>query len=401
MVKGMAKRKIFRRRRNGDGSVVKRKDGRFQASRMFHGKRLYFYSWDEAECYRWLDELKVKEMQGMPITNGDVTLEEFARCYIERYCKPYVRPATLKNYQGYNENYIAASNIGKMKLCRIYADHIQDFVNELVEKGLSGKTIANIMSFLEAVFSQAVRSRLIFFNPCEGVRLPKKKTRERPLISEEEYNRLLKSADTQTMRTAIAVLGEGLRIGELLGLQWKDFIETEGVPVLRVSKALKREYIFDEKQEKAKGAKTDIRLSDTKTESSERFVPLLPSIISELEKLKTEQSTIAGQFGIDFTNELFIIGSVGSNGFKYITPDKFRADFAKCVKKAGLPKEVTPHALRRYTSSTLIRKGASPAAVAKLLGHAHPSTTLTYYSRESFQGTFEAVKLLENDIQAV
>ena len=164
---------------------------------------------------------------------------------------------------------------------------------------------------------------------------------------------------------------------------------------------MKREYIFDEKQEKEKGAKTDIRLSDTKTESSERFVPLLPSIISELGKLKTEQITIADQFGIDFTDDFFIIGSVSSNGFKYITPDKFRADFAKCVKTAGLPKEVTPHALRRYSSSTLIRKGASPVAVAKLLGHSNCTTTLNYYSRENIKGTFEAVKLLENDIQAV
>lgn len=385
----------MKRRRNGEGSVTRRPDGRYQASRMFHGKRLYFYSWDEAECYHWLDELKAKEIQGVPITGGNVTLKEYALSYIDRYCKPYVKPATVKNYQGYNVNYIADSNIGKMKISHIYADHIQDFVNKLIEKGLSGKTIANIIAFLEAVLSQAVRSRLIFYNPCEGVRLPKKKSKERPLISEDEFARLLKSADTQTMRTAISVLGEGLRIGELLGLQWKDFIEVEGVPVLRVSKALKREYIFDEKQEKSKGTKTDICLSDTKTESSERFVPLLPSIISELDKLKTEQITIAGQFGVDFTDDLFIIGSVGSNGFKYITPDKFRADFAKCVQKAGLPKEVTPHALRKYTASILVHRGASPVAVAKILGHSSSNTTMAYYSRENLKGTFEAVRLLE------
>lgn len=397
----MAKRKIFRRRRNGEGSVVQRKEGRFQASRMFHGKRIYFYSWDEAECYHWLDELKVKEMQGMPITDSNATLEEYTCNYIERYCKPYVRPATLKNYQGYNENYIAASNIGKMKLCRIYADHIQDFVNELVEKGLSGKTIANIMSFLEAVFSQAVRSRLIFYNPCEGIRLPKKKTRERPLITEEEFERLLESADTQTMRTAIAVLGEGLRIGELLALQWKDLKEVEGVKILSISKGLKREYLFDDAAEKKNGSKTEVKVSDTKTDSSVRQVPVTQSVLAALDALKSEQQLIAQELGIQFMDEYFIVSSVIDIGFTYTTPDKFRADFAKCVKKAGLPKEVTPHALRKYTSSTLIRKGASPVAVAKLLGHSNCSTTLNYYSRENIKGTFEAVKLLENDIQAV
>ena len=401
MVKRMAKRKIFRRRRNGEGSVVQRKDGRFQASRMFHGKRLYFYSWDKADCYHWLDELKVKEMQGMPITDGDVTLEEFARCYIERYCKPYVKPATLKNYYGYNVNYIADSNIGKMKIGRIYADHIQDFVNELVEKGLSGKTIANLMTFLEAVFSQAVRSRLIFYNPCKGIRLPKKKTRERPLITEEEFDRLLKSAETQTMRTAIAVLGVGLRIGELLALQWKDLKEVKGVNVLSISKALKREYLFDDAAEKKKGSKTEVKVSDTKTDSSVRQVPVTYGVLAALDALKSEQQLIAQELGIQFMDEYFIISSVSDIGFTYITPDKFRADFAKCVQKAGLPKKVTPHALRKYTASILIRRGASPVAVAKLLGHSNCSTTLNYYSRENIKGTFEAVKLLENNIQAV
>lgn len=384
----------MKRRRNGEGSVLERKDGYFQASLMKNGKRKFEYALTEKAAYDKLEEMREKARRGISLTAGDVTLNQLADCYIERYAKPYVRPSTLKNYLGYTENYIKNSRIGKMKVSRIAADNIQDFVNDLVDKGLSGKTIGNITAFVNSVFAQAVRNRLISYNPCEGVRLPKKETKERPLITEEQFSSLLEAADTQTMKTAISILGFGLRIGELLGLQWKDYVEVEGVPVLSVSKALKRDYIFDNK-EKAKGTKTDVRLSDTKTESSKRFVPLLPSIISELEKLKTEQITIAGLLGVDFTDDVFIIGSVGSNGFKYITPDKFRTDFAKCVKMAGLPKEATPHALRKYTASILIRRGASPVAVAKLLGHSSSYTSMAYYSRENLKGTFEAVRLLE------
>lgn len=388
-------RKKAGRRRNHEGSVVKRKDGRFQASKMINGKRVYFYSWDEAECYRWLDELKFKELQGMPVTNDNVTLNELVQSYIKRYAKPYVRPATLKNYQGYVGNYISVSCIGKMKISRIAADNVQDFVNDIASKGLSGKTMRNIVAFLDSVFAQSMRNRLIMYNPCDGVRLPKKKSVERPLISEEEYERLLEAADTQTMRTGIAILGEGLRIGELLGLQWSDLTETEGVKVLNISKALKREYLFDEKLEKRSGSKTEIRLSETKSDSSVRQVPVLPSLMEELEKLRAEQKMIAGQLGIRFNDNFFVIGSVSGNGFTYTTQDKFRADFAKCVQRAGLSKDVTPHALRRYTSSTLIRHGVSPVAVAKLLGHSSSCTTLTYYSRENLKGTLDAIMLLE------
>ncbi len=362
---------------------------------MINGKRVYFYSWDEAECYRWLDELKFKELQGLPITSCNVTLNELVHSYIVRYAKLYVRPATLKNYQGYVENYISVSCIGKMKISRIAADNVQDFVNDIASKGLSGKTVRNIVAFLDSVFAQSMRNRLIMYNPCDGVRLPKKKSVERPLISEEEYERLLEVADTQTMRTGIAILGEGLRIGELLGLQWSDLTEIEGVKVLNISKALKREYLFDEKLEKRSGSKTEVKLSETKIDSSVRQGPVLPSIMEELEKLRAEQKMIAGQLGIRFNDNFFVIGSVSGNGFTYTTQDKFRANFAKCVQRAGLSKNVTPHALRRYTSSTLIRHGASSIAVAKLLGHSSSCTTLTYYSRENLKGTLDAIMLLE------
>lgn len=55
-------KKKMGRRRNGEGSVVSRSDGRFQASQMINGKRIYFYSWDETECYKWLDEIKVRRI---------------------------------------------------------------------------------------------------------------------------------------------------------------------------------------------------------------------------------------------------------------------------------------------------------------------------------------------------
>ncbi len=392
MANGRLKAKM-KRRRNGEGSVSERSDGYFQASLMKNGKRKFEYALTEKAAYDKLDVMRDKARRGVSLTEGDVSFDELEGSYIERYAKPYVRPSTLKNYQGYSENYIKNSRIGKMRVSRIVADDVQDFVNDLVDKGLSSKTIGNIVGFMDSVFVQAVRNRLISFNPCEGVRLPKIKAKERPLISEEEYTRLIAAAENQAMKTAISILGEGLRIGELLGLQWKDCIEVDGVSVLSISKALKRDYVFDEK---IKGAKTEIHLSDTKTDSSVRYVPIISSVQNELEKLKAEQLRIAGELGDHFTDDSFIIGTISKNGFKYTTPDKFRADFARCVKKAGLPKEVTPHALRRYTSSTLIRHGASPVAVAKLLGHSSSATTLTYYSRESLKGTLDAVKLLED-----
>ena len=385
----------MKRRRNGEGSVSERKDGYFQASLMVHGNRSFEYALSENEAYDKLEAMRDKSRRGVSLTGGDVKLNELVGCYIERYAKPYLRHSTLKNYQGYAENYIKNSRIGKMKVSRVAADDVQDFVNTLVEKGLSGKTIRNIFAFVDAVFAQAVRNRLVMYNPCEGARLPRNKTTERPLITEEQFASLLKAADTQIMKVAISILGLGLRIGELLALQWKDLIEVDGIKVLSVSKSLKREYLFDEEAEKKNGTKTKIFVADTKTESSVRMVPVTKSVLAELESLMSDHKLTAKFLDVPFADDLFIIGSIKNNSFSYMSQDMFRYEFARVVRRAGLPKEVTPHAIRRYTSSTLIRHGASPVAVAKLLGHSSSRTTLEYYSRENLKGTLAALELLD------
>ena len=175
MANGRLKAKM-KRRRNGEGSVSERSDGYFQASIMVNGKRKFEYAPTENEAYEKLEAMRDKARRGVSLTEGDVTLNELGDSYIERYAKPYVRPSTLKNYKGYAENYIKNSPIGKMKVSRIAADDVQDFVNDLVDKGLSGKTTRNIFAFVDAVLAQAVRNRLIMYNPCEGARLPQNKT---------------------------------------------------------------------------------------------------------------------------------------------------------------------------------------------------------------------------------
>ena len=383
------------RRRNGEGSVSERKDGYFQASLMVNGQRKFEYAPTFNEAYEKLETMRDKARRGISLTGGDDTLNELVDCYIEHYAKPFVRHSTLKNYQGYLDNYLSNSRLGCMKVSRVAADDVQDYVNALVDKGLSGKTIRNIFAFVDAVFAQAVRNHMIMYSPCDGVRLPKKKTKERPLINEEQFASLLKAADTQIMKVAISVLGLGLRIGELLALQWKDLIEVDGIKVLSVSKSLKREYLFDEEAEKENGTKTKIFVADTKTESSVRMVPVTKSVLAELESLMSDHKLTAKFLEVPFADDLFIIGCIKNNGFSYMSQDMFRYEFARVVRRAGIQKEVTPHSLRRYAASTLIRHGASPVAVAKLLGHSSSRTTLEYYSRESLKGVLDAVMLLE------
>ncbi len=104
-------KKKIGRRRNGEGSISERKDGYFQASLMVNGQRKFEYAQTLKAAYERLETMRDKARRGISLTGGDVTLNEIVDCYIERYSKPYVRPATLKNYNGYAENYITNSTL--------------------------------------------------------------------------------------------------------------------------------------------------------------------------------------------------------------------------------------------------------------------------------------------------
>jgi integrase len=59
----------------------------------------------------------------------------------------------------------------------------------------------------------------------------------------------------------------------------------------------------------------------------------------------------------------------------------FAVTFERAQKAAKLPPGTTPHDLRDYYASLLIRQGLSVKAVQLRLGHASATTTLDRYAR--------------------
>ena len=107
--------------------------------------------------------------------------------------------------------------------------------------GPSGRPVSDRMieydlKFLIAVFNWAVKSRdergrpLLSSNPLKGLRLPKEKNPLRVVLSEEEYQALLKVSPRVDWRFRVALViahETGHRIGAVRQLRWSD-IDLEG-----------------------------------------------------------------------------------------------------------------------------------------------------------------------------
>ncbi|MFC5993637.1 tyrosine-type recombinase/integrase [Pseudonocardia hispaniensis] len=101
-------------------------------------------------------------------------------------------------------------------------DHlaVQEWISALGERRAPA-TVAQCHRLLSAVLRSAVRSRIIAFNPCEGVRLPKQRKRDtdHQVISRDDLRgRLLPVVPTRYRALVGTAAGTGLRWGEATGL---------------------------------------------------------------------------------------------------------------------------------------------------------------------------------------
>lgn len=146
----------------------------------------------------------------------------------------------------------------------------------MADDDYSTKTIRDIYNILSAVFKYAVHNRIISFNPCDGVELPKTKKKPIRVLSVEEQSEVLKYAKGRLHENLIVVaLGTGMRAGEVLGLTEDDldFKKRE----IRINKTLV--YLKD-----LSTGQYVFKYQSPKTESGKRVIPMQESVYKALKR---------------------------------------------------------------------------------------------------------------------
>ena len=162
-----------KQRANGEGSIRKRKDGRWEGRYTAGhdpetGKAIYknVLGKTQAEVKEKLKQA-IGEAQALDITKaGKYTVEEWMEVWFQDYAKIKVRPSSHQTYQGYIHNHIRP-NIGDIPLEKLTSLDLQKFYKKLLTtgrvdrveakgqpKGLSAKTVRNIHQILSSARRQ-------------------------------------------------------------------------------------------------------------------------------------------------------------------------------------------------------------------------------------------------------
>ena len=395
---------MAKKRGNGEGSILKRKDGRWQAAfsaQLPTGehKRIYHYGNTRKECADWLTEMQHKASMGKPVTAADIPLIEWLEEWFRKYCIN-IRDSTRMNYTTYL-THIRRHRIGQIHLSKLTTDDLQDFILFLQDNGkldnsggLSAKTIRNLFQMLHKALKQAVGNQIIWSNPSDYVELPKVHQKEVEFLSADELHRLIEASNDETWQIGlILMMATGIRIGELLALRQDSICCEEGIWYLNIRQTLQRVKNFNAKEgEKS----TVLRCSDPKTDNSRRKIPLLPEVVTLLQTHVTRQKTAADQsYGLYETNPYLISNEIG----ECVDPSTFRKWFSQIIKRTDIQKKVTPHKLRHSFASHCLKNGMDIKNISSLLGHYSTEFSAKVYVHTDLEGSYQAMTHCQSFIQ--
>jgi integrase len=345
------------KRSNGEGSVVKRKDGRWCAAFNLNGKRKYLYGKTRQEVARKMREALANTYDASYYP--DITIKDYIGQWLKDSVRDSVRTRTYERYESVSRVHIIPE-LGGRTLTSLTEMDVQSLYRRKLDSGCSARTVQYIRVTLHKALKQAVRWRLVPNNAVEGATPPKVNRKEIRVLSPEQVKVFFEGIKNHRLE-AMFVLATttGLRQGELLGLRWED-IDTEE-SILYVVRTLS----------KTNGG---VVFNPPKTTKGRRAVGLTQVATVALERHKARQDEEKGVWhqdhGLVFPN---LRGEPRTQRMPVLSALK------KVLAKHGLP-EIRFHDLRHTCATLLLSKNVNPKIVSEMLGHGDVAFTLSVYS---------------------
>ena len=335
--------------------LKKRSDGRYVKTMTDPrtGRRVFFYGDTEREINR-------KIMEYSTGLAGGRTFQAVSDEWWEN-AEPKLAEQSKRGYK--RAKIRADEHFCNTAIKDIKPRQINEFLGKLAGQGFAQKTIAMYRLVLNRVFSSAVLHGDIEFNPCSSVKLPSGLPKKQRTSASEQDEIAVKASADVWIFPYIALM-TGMRKGEILALQWKDIDFEKNL--IRVYKSVAHQ-----------GDRPIIKV--TKTETGNRFVPLLAPLKEKLLTVKTKQA------------DDYIVSDTGKTP---LTNRRFITLMSDFKNKTGVT--CTAHELRHSFATIAFENGIDPKTVQEILGHKQLSTTMDIYTTFREKAIQSAAEKLNN-----
>ncbi len=270
--------------------------------------------------------------------------------------KLYVKKSTYSAYLLLIENHINPYFADKEQITE---EDVQKFVLTKLRKGLSQKSIKDIIIVLKMILKFAVKRKLLAYNEIE-IKFPTvgEKT-DLEILNKNDHKKIINYLQENFTFKNLGIyicLSTGMRIGEICGLLWSDIDVENGI--IKVRRTVQRIYVID-----GETRHTEILIDTPKTKNSIRDIPMTTELYKIIKPLKKVVN-----------NDFYVI----TNEAKPTEPRTYRNYYERLIKRLGIPK-LKFHGLRHSFATRCIESKCDYKTVSVILGHSNISTTLNLY----------------------
>ncbi len=352
---------------NGQGSIYQRVSGRWVAAAYVlcedgFKRRKTRTTKTRKEAQTALVDMQKASTSGVPYQDQKITVSLYLSEWMERH-KENLAPRTAQRYEGLIKLYLKPL-IGRYKVVELRPIHVEYMMAEMRKQGLGARTIAQGHAVLRKSLSDAQRHEMINRNVAKLVSPPPHQTPERAILQPDQAQRFVNFvAGTRAEAAVYLALFQGMRLGEVLGLQWAAVNFDHDLLVVRTQ--LQR-------------TQAGLVLREPKSRSSRRVLPLSPDVRAHLQRIVDERASPP-------PGEEHIVLSTTRTPWD---PDNFGSvfkgialDFLQQEKLGGHDHTpmITFHSLRHTYASIGLALSGDVKSVQETLGHSSALLTLNIY----------------------
>ena len=396
------------------GETQRKQDGRYVYSYTTpYGKRRILYG-------KTLEELREKEktvtMDLIEGINTYVAGKSTLNLVFDRYIssKTELRSSTMTNYL-YMYNHYVRDTFGKLPIGSIKYSDVLHYYQGLLDRGIKVNTLESIHTVIHPTLQLAVRDNIIRINPSNEVmaEIKKKNVKKHPSLRHaltlEEQVAFIKYVTTNPVHHRwgplfTVMLGTGCRVGEIIGLRWKD-LDMKNRMI-----SINHSVTYYPRSEKS--YKCEFEVSLPKTEAGIRTVPMLDEVYEAfLEERKYQEKEgfceveLDGMTGFIFRNRFGELHNPAAinRAIKRIVENYNAEEIVNAEKqkrKAIIVPKFSCHILRHTFCTRFCENETNIKVIQSVMGHADIQTTYDIYAevtdlkkKESFENLAKNLKI--------
>lgn len=347
-----------KRRPKGSHGIFRRADGQWVGTvelGISGGKRVrrVYYGRKKSEIERKIADAKARG-GGTIKPRAIGTVGELVEAWLADDVKPNCRPNSYALRESVWRIH-AAPVLGDLALEELSVSHVEALYKKLRELGRSDAVVRAVAVTMHAAIAKAIKLRRFHqANPFALVGKPRAEPKEARSLSAAEARRFIAAAKGDRYEALwLLLLTSGLRLGEALGLEWRD-VDLDGASLVV------RQAVVE-----VNGATS---IGNPKTKRSRRSVDLGAIAVTALREHRTRGGATTARFVFANTE--------GGHPSRSVLRQRHLLPICKRAKIEGL----TIHGLRHTMTSLTLAEGVPVGVVSERLGHSTTRMTLDRYS---------------------